>query len=44
VLRTGDGSVYAAIVPPSSLRDGANTVMVLEVLPGDRLRPIGAAP
>jgi hypothetical protein len=44
VLRTDDGSVYAAIVPPSSLRDGANTVMVLEVLPGDRLRPIGAAP
>ena len=36
--------VYAAVVPPASLRDGANSVTVLEVLPGDRLRPIGAAP
>jgi hypothetical protein len=44
VLRSDDGPVYAAIVRPSSLRDGANTVLVLQVLPGDRLRPIGAAP
>ena len=35
---------FAALVPPSSLRPGANAVTVLEVLPGDRLRPIGAAP
>jgi hypothetical protein len=44
VLRSDAGLVYAALVPPASLKDGANTAMVLQVLPGDRLRPIGAAP
>jgi hypothetical protein len=43
VFRSDSGLVYAALVPPSSLRAGANAVMVLQVLPGDRLRPIGAA-
>jgi hypothetical protein len=43
VYRSDSGLVYAALVPPSSLRSGANAVMVLQVLPGDRLLPIGAA-
>jgi hypothetical protein len=33
-------SLYAALVPPSSLRDGANSVSVLAVLPGGELRPL----
>jgi hypothetical protein len=32
---------YAAMVPPGSLHAGSNTVTVLQVLPGDRLRGIG---
>jgi hypothetical protein len=32
---------YAALVPPSSLRAGANTIAVLEVQPGGELRPVG---
>lgn len=34
-------SLYAALVPPASLRDGANEIAVLEVLPGGELRPLG---
>ena len=34
--------LYGAIVPPASLRPGANAVSVLEVLPGNRLRTIGS--
>jgi Sulfatase len=37
----GDGrSRYAALVPPESLRTGPNAVTVLEVRPGDELRPL----
>ncbi len=32
---------YEALVPPGSLRAGTNSVAVLQVLPGDRLRRIG---
>jgi Sulfatase len=35
---------YAALVPPDSLRPGSNTVAVLHLLPGDRLRTIGGLP
>ena len=35
--------LYAALIPPGSLRDGPNAITVLEVLPGDRLRTIGTA-
>ena len=31
---------YAALVPPSSLRDGTNAIAVLQVLPGGDLRPL----
>jgi hypothetical protein len=41
VYRSGGRSLYAALVPPSSLRDGENVVAVLEVLPGAELRPLG---
>jgi hypothetical protein len=41
VYRDGDRPVYAALVPPSSLRDGANSVVALEVLPDGELRPLG---
>jgi sulfatase-like protein len=34
------GSRYAALVPPSSLEAGDNTVAVFEVLPGDELREV----
>jgi hypothetical protein len=34
-------SVFAALVPPSSLREGRNAVTVLEVLAGGELRPQG---
>ena len=33
-----DHGQYAAMIPPGSLRAGSNTIAVLEVLPGDRLR------
>ena len=33
-------TLYAALVPPPSLRDGANAVSVLAVLPGGGLRPL----
>jgi hypothetical protein len=35
---------YVALVPPDSIRPGSNTVAVLQVLPGDRLRAIGGVP
>ncbi|HWM09807.1 MAG TPA: hypothetical protein VNO82_10685, partial [Solirubrobacteraceae bacterium] len=34
---------YVAMVPPDSLRAGSNSVTVLQVLPGDRLRAIGGS-
>jgi hypothetical protein len=34
---------YSAVLPPSSLRPGSNSVVVLQVLAGDRLRAIGPA-
>ena len=33
-------SVFAALVPPSSLREGRNAVSVFEVLAGGGLRPL----
>jgi hypothetical protein len=36
--RDGGRSLYAALVPPSSLRHGPNTVAVLEILPDGELR------
>jgi hypothetical protein len=39
---SGGRMLYGAIVPPASFRPGANAVSVLQVLPGDRLRTIGA--
>ena len=41
VYRVDDGPVYAALVPPSALRDGANSVVALEVLADGGLRPLG---
>ena len=41
VYRDGERPRYAALVPPSSLRGGANTIAVLEVQPGGELRPVG---
>jgi hypothetical protein len=41
VYRDGERPRYAALVPPSSLRAGANTIAVLEVQPGGELRPVG---
>ncbi|HKH17863.1 MAG TPA: sulfatase-like hydrolase/transferase [Solirubrobacteraceae bacterium] len=41
VYRDGGHPVYAALVPPSSLRDGTNAVTVLQVLPRGELRPLG---
>jgi len=43
VYRDGGRSVYAALVPPSSLREGANAIGVFGVLPGGELRPIDAS-
>lgn len=43
VYRDGSDLVFAALVPPSAFRDGRNAITVLQVLPGDRLRAIGAA-
>jgi hypothetical protein len=40
VYRDGGRPVYAALVPPASLRDGANVITVLQVLPGDQLRAL----
>jgi hypothetical protein len=40
VYRDGGRSVYAALVPPSSLRQGANAIAVFIVLPGGELRPV----
>jgi hypothetical protein len=39
--RDGGRAVFAALVPPSSLREGPNTVSVFEVLAGGELRPLG---
>jgi hypothetical protein len=41
VRREGDTLVFSALVPPSSLRRGANDVAVLQILGGDRLRDLG---
>ena len=38
--RDGGRSVFAALVPPSSLREGPNAVSVFEVLAGGELRPL----
>lgn len=38
--RDGGRSVFAALVPPSSLREGPNAVSVSEVLAGGELRPL----
>ena len=38
------GLEYEALVPPGSLHAGSNSISVLQVLPGDRLRRIGGAP
>ena len=38
--RDGGRSVFAALVPPSSLLEGTNVVSVFEVLAGGRLRPL----
>jgi hypothetical protein len=38
--REGGRSRYTALVPPSTLRDGANAVRVFEVVGGDELRPV----
>jgi hypothetical protein len=35
--------LFSALIPPESLQDGPNAVTVHQVLPGDRLRTIGAA-
>ena len=40
-FRQDGRSVYAAMVPPSSLHDGTNAVALLEVLPSGALRPVG---
>jgi hypothetical protein len=44
VFRERGRAQYTALVPPDSLRPGSNTVAVLHVMPGDRLRTIGAVP
>jgi hypothetical protein len=41
VYRDEGRSRFAALVPPSSLRDGANAITVLRVLPGGGLQPLG---
>jgi hypothetical protein len=41
VYRDGGRSVFAALVPPSSLHEGANGVAVFAVLGGGELRPLG---
>ena len=41
VYRADDRPVYAALVPPSALRDGANSVVALEVRADGELRPLG---
>jgi archaellum component FlaG (FlaF/FlaG flagellin family) len=44
VFREGGRAQYVALVAPESLRPGSHTVALLDVLPGDRLRTIGAVP
>jgi hypothetical protein len=44
VFRERGRAQYTALVPPDSLRPGSNTVAVLHVGPGDRLRTMGAVP
>ena len=41
VYRDGGEPVYAALVPPTSLREGSNAVAVFEVGAGDELQPVG---
>ena len=38
--RDGGRSVFAALVPPTSLREGPNVVTVFEVLASGELRPL----
>ena len=38
--RDGGRSVFTALVPPSSLREGPNAVSLFEVLAGGELRPL----
>jgi hypothetical protein len=40
VYRDDGRALFAALVPPSSLRDGANAIAVFEVLAGAELRPL----
>jgi hypothetical protein len=40
VYRDDGRALFAALVPPSSLRDGANAIAVFEVLAGGELRPL----
>jgi hypothetical protein len=40
VYRDGGRSIFAALVPPSSMREGANAISVFEVLSGGELRPL----
>ena len=40
VYRDGGRSVYAALVPPSSLREGANAINVFSAAPDGELRPV----
>ena len=41
VFTDGGQRQYSAMLPPDSLHPGANTVLVLQILPDDRLRAIG---
>ena len=43
VYREGGRSRCAALVPPSSLRAGANAIAVFTVLPEGQLRPVDAS-
>ena len=42
-LANRDGELIAALIPPSSLRDGANEIDVYEVTDGDRLARMGGS-
>jgi hypothetical protein len=41
VFTDGGQRQYSAVLPPTSLHAGSKRVVVLQVLPGDRLRAIG---
>jgi hypothetical protein len=40
VYREGGRSLFTALLPPWSLRDGASAVRVFQVVGGDVLRPV----